>query len=267
MRAFVTHSSKALALLMGMMVGCSPPTSQRWTPPDHPSPQAILDEAKEDADAKRYENALAKHVWYHENALKLEPAQYGVRLSFALNAWVELGQLYPPALEKLRSIRDKDESGLQEGEISDGLFHDLAAINEYLGEDTKTAQLFVWLDQNKPDFAKSVYSVAQPSLIRAKKFDLCGKYLDPEASFKHMLELYKVHKETGGASPFKSRMLEFGRKNFANSVATLVALLNLNGRRDEAAKIATVAEGELDDPEFKVLLARAKDGEVPEPWP
>ena len=267
MRASTAHGSRALALSMCIVAGCSRQPSQQWTPPEHPSPREILNEASADAEAKRYESALAKHVWYHENALKIEPAQYGVRLSFALISWVELGELYPPALEKLRSIRDKDESTMQEGETSEERFHDVAAINKYLGEDTKTTELFVWLDQNNRNFAKSVYSVAQPSLIRAKKFDLCGRYLDPEVSFKRMLEQYTLHKEAGGASDFKSRRLEFGRKKFTNSVATLVALLTVNGRSDEAAKIATIAEGELDDPEFKVVLARAKDGEVPEPWP
>lgn len=267
MRAFTAHGFKALAVLMCMVVGCSRQPSQRWTPPEHPSPQAILDEAEADAGAKRYENALAKHVWYHENALKIEPAQYGVRLSFALSAWVKLGELYPPALEKLRSVRDKDESSIREGEISEGLFHELAAISEYLGEDTKTTQLFVWLDQNKPDFAKSVYSVAQPSLIRAKKFDLCGKYLDPETSFKRMLELYGLYKQIEQESNAKMRNQEFGKKKFSNDTATLVALLTVNGRKDEAAQIAMAAEAELADSEVKALLAKAKEGEVPKPWP
>ncbi|MCC6821674.1 MAG: hypothetical protein IT579_13155 [Verrucomicrobia subdivision 3 bacterium] len=226
-----------------------------------------MDESEADADAKRYENALAKHVWHHEKALKIEPAQYGIRLSFALSAWVKLGELYPPALEKLRTIRDKDELGVREGEIPERLFHDLAAINEHLGQDTKTTQLFVWLDQNKPDFAKSVYSVAQPSLIRAKKINLCGKYLDPEASFKRMLELYNLHKNIAATSASKPRNLEFGRKRFGNDAAILVALLSLNNRSDEAAKIAAASEAELDDPKYKSVLARAKDGEVPEPWP
>jgi hypothetical protein len=270
MSATTMYAAKAMAVLMYFMAGCSRKPPERWTPPGHPSPQAILNEAREDAYAKRHEDALAKHVWYHENALKIAPAQYGVRLSFALSAWVELGKSYPPALEKLKSIRDKNELSIRESESSEEnfqTFHDLAAISEALGDDSKTTELFFWLDQNKPDFAKSVYPVAEPFLIRAKKFALCGKHLEAEVSFKRMLELYNLHKQTGEASLSKVKRLEFGRNRFANDAATLVALLTMNGRNDEAAKIAAAAERELDDPEFKAVLNRAKNGEVPEPWP
>ena len=56
-----------------------------WTPPENPNPFAIMQEAVADTDAGQYEVALAKQVWYHENATKLQPAQSGIRLSFALS--------------------------------------------------------------------------------------------------------------------------------------------------------------------------------------
>ena len=71
-----------------------------WTPPSNPNPDKILREAQDDARAGRYPDALAKHVWFHENALTYAPAMYGVRLSFALSYWVNLGNLYPPARTK-----------------------------------------------------------------------------------------------------------------------------------------------------------------------
>lgn len=42
-----------------------------WTPPEKPDPQAILQEARQDAMAKRYETALAKHLWFHEHVLSI----------------------------------------------------------------------------------------------------------------------------------------------------------------------------------------------------
>jgi len=53
-----------LAFLMNL------PLLAAWTPPENPNPQQILSEAQSDAKAGRYEDALAKHVWFHENALK-----------------------------------------------------------------------------------------------------------------------------------------------------------------------------------------------------
>jgi hypothetical protein len=142
--------AKVLTIAVCFMAGCSRKVAENWTPPENPNPKAILDEAEEDADAKRYENALAKHVWYHQNALQFEPAQYGVRLSFALRAWIELGKSYPPALEKLRSVRDEAGKAVREGKRSRDLFHDFVAINKYLEEEDNTMALFLWLDTNNP---------------------------------------------------------------------------------------------------------------------
>ena len=249
------------------MAGCSRKPPERWTPPEHPDPKAILDEAREDADAKRYENALAKHVWFHQNALKIEPAQYGVRLSFALSSWMELGKSYPPALEKLKAIRDDAGSEIREGKVTRDTFHDFEAISKALGEESKTSDLFLWLDSHNPDFARSAFEVAKPSLIKAKEFRLCGVYLDPDGTFKRMRDLYRHHKELAQGPRFGKDLLEFGHKSFSNEAATLVALLSVNGRKEEANRIAAEAAAEYDDPKFRALLEKAKNGEVPVPWP
>ena len=107
-------SSFLLSLFLAVAVARA-----EWTPPAKPDPSKILQEAARDVTAQRYEEALEKHVWYHENALKIEPAQYGVRLSFALSAWHRLGLVYPPALEKLTSIRDENERTLREAHGTD----------------------------------------------------------------------------------------------------------------------------------------------------
>lgn len=66
-----------------------------------------LDDAERFTREGNYEQALERHIWYHENALKYAPSQYGVRLSFALSDWVELGKSYPKALDALRHTRDE----------------------------------------------------------------------------------------------------------------------------------------------------------------
>src|SRR4051812_34817029 len=84
-----------------------------WSPPVKPDPSSILQEAEADTRAGRFEDALQKHIWYHENALKFQRAQYGVRLSFALSAWWELASKYPPAMEALRRARDTAEANVR----------------------------------------------------------------------------------------------------------------------------------------------------------
>src|SRR5688500_5081235 len=94
-----------------------------WKPPEKPDPSVILNEAESDAGAKRYPDALAKHLWFHENALKYERGLYGVRLSFALGAWFELGKQYPPALEALKEVRDIAGRRVRERKGKRGDFH------------------------------------------------------------------------------------------------------------------------------------------------
>lgn len=238
-----------------------------WTPPPDPDPQAILREAQADATAKRYEDALAKHVWFHENALKLRSSLAGVRLSFALGYWKELGDAYPPALKKLREIRDQAASRVREGKETFFPFQEYVAINKVLKEDEKSGELFVWLDGQQPAAAKAVYDLAEPVLIHAKEYRLCGKYLAPEPVWKSTLNLYYYNRRLAEDPKFGKRMQEYGEKAFSQRVSTLVALLVLNERKAEAEDIAAKALKEWDDPGFKQQLEKAKRGEVPPPWP
>lgn len=243
-------------------------TFAEWTPPANPDPHKILNEAQDDARAGRYADALAKHVWFHENALKYQSALYGVRLSFALSYWVELGDAYPPALQKLKSIRDETAKRVREGnrdrKIRDD-FHDFEAINKALGEDSKTTELFVWLDSKKPSAARQAFRLAEPALVKSKEYRLCGKYIDPDCSFAETLSLYQLNKGMSGR--FDEKFQEFREKAFANGVETLVALLVQNNRKADALRIAEKALKERDDPQFREELEKAKTGDVPPPWP
>jgi len=254
-------------VLLCPVAGRSQDTNSHWTVPANPDPQKILQEAEADTRAGRYEDSLAKHVWFHEHALKIQPAQYGVRLSFALSDWVELGKSYPRALEKLKSIRDADSDQIKAGKGTRPLFHDFESINKYCVEQSKTKNVFVWLDTNQPAFAKEVFDIAEPDLIEAKEYGLCGRYLDPKTSFQQILDQYEMTKRVAKDPRLGTRTLEFGQKKFSNSSATLVALLAVNGRTADANDIATKAAAAYNDQEFKTLLAKAKKGEVPAPWP
>jgi hypothetical protein len=249
-----------LAFLMNM------PLLAAWTPPSNPNPQQILDEAQSDAKAGRYEDALAKHVWFHENALKLRPSLYGVRLSFALSYWTELGAAYPPALEKLKSIRDQSADRVRESDQAREDFSDFASINKCLKESSKTKDLFLWLDSHQPESAKSVFDLAEPSLIDAKEYSLCGRYLEPDKSFEQSRDRYREMKEMAN-NPIHKDLKRFAEKSFANQTTTLVALLVANDRKADANRIAEEALNERDDPPFKAEMEKAKQGAVPAPWP
>src|SRR5262249_300964 len=124
-----------------------------------------LRRAKTYAQKGEFEKALQEHVWFHDNALQGDRSYYGVRLSFGLDEWVELGRKYPKALEELKNIRDKKTSLLSSGDTNPELFHDVAAINEHLGDTRSTAALFKQIESRNPVFADSLYEIAEESLI------------------------------------------------------------------------------------------------------
>ena len=246
-----------------------------WKPSANPDPRSILREAREDAAAGRYADALAKHVWFHENALKYAPAMAGVRLSFALSYWSRLGASYPPALEKLRGIRDdRREDILNAKRIGTrevpALFNEFAAINKELDDNARTAALFVWLDANRPQLAKTVYETAERPLIAAKAYAVCSKYLDNTTFPRLLATREKSMKEAadGGRLPPDelNRFNEFVNVVFAVRTATVVALLTKNGRKSEAEQIALEAQKVHGDAEFRQQLAKALRGEIPDEW-
>lgn len=238
-----------------------------WKPPGKPDPTVILGEADADARARRYADALAKHLWFHDNALKYERGLYGVRLSFALASWAQLGKQYPPALQALKEVRDTTGRRLRESKGKRGDFHDFSSISEVLGEEEATADLFVWLDQNNTAMAKRSYGVAQNALIRAKYYQLCGKYIDTKESLEMMLRLHREHQRMVGDSRFGTDFKEFAEKSFSHAASTLVALLVLNQRPGEADQVIAAVLKERPDAGLKRELSAARKGVVPEPWP
>lgn len=163
------------------------PTEQiaapNWTPPPGSLPSKILDEARADRRAARYEEALAKHVWYH-TASRQEPGQGGVRLSFAMSDWLALGQAYPPALAKMKQMRAETERELYLEKPSVQvdrftLFHEFSGFNWVLKEEHKTVELFHLLEEHAPSFAEQVYPVVQAVFARLGQKPTRTSYLNP----------------------------------------------------------------------------------------
>jgi hypothetical protein len=137
----------------------------------------------------RYAEALADFVWFHDNALKHDRSLRGVRLSFALGDWIDLAYEYPPAMQKLESIRDKKTAMISRGKGDYALFNDVASINEYLKEEHRTRELFQHLDRSNPDFAQRCASLAFDALVRGGMYELAHRYMsDTEGALLQLSE-------------------------------------------------------------------------------
>ena len=154
-----------------------------WTPPKNPDPSKILEEAMADRSSGDFQQALAKHLWYHQNVLRIQPNQKDARVSCALNQWRELGEKYPSALDKMREIRDAVELKIRDKnrvrvKLQD--FSDFKALNCALQEQHLTAKLFLWVDKVDAEDAQRIYLDAEEALVKQGEYGVCGKYVDPK---------------------------------------------------------------------------------------
>lgn len=211
-----------------------------------------LEEAKSLAAQGRYEEALDKHVWFHDHALETTPSYYGVRLSFALNEWVELGKKYPKALTKLKEIRDEKTARLLAGEINRATFHDVRSINHYLGESESTVRLFKEIEAARPEFAKSVYTLADKALIAAGEYALARKYLgDPIAYYEEAQRKFEkgmLYAKTGQNGEAARKAFE---SNFTDAVIRVITVLDKTDEPKQAREIQSKALAVLDRPEIR----------------
>ncbi|MDB6021394.1 MAG: hypothetical protein JWQ04_1251 [Pedosphaera sp.] len=206
-------------------------------------PGEVLSEAKQDAVDGNFEQALNKHIWFHEHSLDKDPSYYGVRLSFALSDWMELGKKYPKALEELKKIRDKDTALLAGGQGNEALFHDVEAINKQLGETDATVDLFKQIDQARPEFAASIYYLAEEALITAGKYPLAKKYLgNPQDQFATARRNYESGLQFSAVQAKDSDVSRHAFETiFTEKVVRLITVLDKTGDHKQALEIQSQA--------------------------
>jgi hypothetical protein len=214
-----------------------------------------LDQARQLASQGKYEEALEKHIWFHNHALEVRPSYYGVRLSFALSDWAELGKKYPPALTALRNIRDEKTSRLMTGHVDRNLFHDVESINDYMGESAATAQLFKNIEAAQPDFAASIYDLVDETLIAAGDFALAKKYLgDPFIRFdtaKNHFDDGMRYAKSGQAGEASRRAFE---RIFSGEIVRIIKILDNSGDQEQARAIQSKGLAVLDSPMIRDAL-------------
>lgn len=236
-------------------------TDSTWTPPENPDPSEILNSARIDARRGRYEQALSKHIWLHDNAFKYQRSQYGVRLSFALSYWIELARVYPPAKVAFLLTRDDTENAFRENHDFH-LFHDLSSMNRDLDEENRTVELFLEAADKDQELGQRLYHLAEPYLISAGLYRECGPFLE----FEHRLEMAKGGYQIELQVEERYRSVpsqRHARIHYVNQVATLVALLVLNERETDARTACETALEVIDDDDFRAILDAAMTGQFP----
>lgn len=198
------------------------------------SPDTVLDQAIQLAEHGKWDESLKKFIWYRENAIIIDATQSYDRNTIALKKWVELGEQYTPAIEALRNIRDDNVLRLMEGEANAKVFEDIVAINEYLKESKRTAEIFKWYDAIHPEFAASIYGHSEKALFEAQEYSLAKKYSgNLELRYSKVKSDFQkdLSEKMSSESPKK---LE---KNFSDQVVMLITMLEKYGDLKLARKI------------------------------
>jgi len=188
---------------------------------------------------EQYKLALQKHVWFHEES-KSSSGMAGVRLSYAISDWVELGNKYPPALIELRRIRDDNKGKMFSGKGTFNDFHDFSSINRELGEEIETIELFSVLSKTYPIQAKLLYHVVEDLLIEKKEFELVDKYMeDPIFKYetlRHSRE-YSLSYARKNAKESSSISVEYNDNLFVDETSKLINALLILNKKPEAIEI------------------------------
>lgn len=212
--------------------------------------RGALNDARSFAQQGRYEEALQKHLWFHENALKYEPSMTGVRLSYALSDWIRLGEKYPKARTALIEIRDRDRTTIAGGRGSFALFMDVAGINRALKEEPKTVALFKTMHLKYPELAKKCYHVAEPYLAAEHEYPICSAYIpDPLQRFERIHQMRTMHLDF--AKKGNPQMADYADKSFADETCRLIEILAGVGRKEEAEKVRKQALAVHEDPRIR----------------
>jgi hypothetical protein len=188
--------------------------------------------------------------------------------------WVRLAKVSPPALHRLKAIRDEaghKAQALAASQDNDWFqaLVDFVGINMALKEYKLTTGLFLWLDTNEPKAAKMAFEYLEQIealLINGGDYSVWSRYGDPDHFFRRWAEYYEGDEKSPLDTAFGKREREAGEKFFCNRVAMLVCLLAQNNRRDDATRIIGEALKECDKAEFKSSLEVAKAGHMPAPW-
>jgi|CXWL01.1.fsa_nt_gi hypothetical protein len=179
-----------------------------------------LDDTRKMAQEGKYQEALDRYLWFHDNILEQDTGMAGVRLSFALSYWKELGEVYPPAMDALIDKRDAKTHKIKTTGTSKDLFADVAAINRTLKENSKTIQLFEIVSQKYPLLAKDACRYALNDLLDSRRYDLIQKNIGNIIDHYKRIEAThrKSFKEIANEKSLKSYM----EKRFVENVIELI---------------------------------------------
>jgi len=217
-------------------------------------PREVLREARQCVKSRDYAAALEKYIWFHNHALDANRFLVGVRLSYAVSEWADLGEVYPPALRALEDVRNAKTSSLMNGNDDSSLFHDVKAINRALGQVERTRDLFKIVAESNRGFAEKCFPVALECLVLTKEFNLARSFMPDVRSEVDRLAV--PFKSPVRSTPSSSREMkqEIFVKIYVKSIGLLLGVLIGVGDEVEAKRVRQYAIDCITDEELRDMV-------------
>lgn len=209
-------------------------------------PGDVLDEARSLRGLGQHEAALEKYIWFFENSVQIERSYFGVKHSYCLEEWWDLGREFGKAKEAyLEMLADRHER-LLEGVYSWDLFYEFKSMAESAGKDDDVVGIFKkWSNDNGSHHkASDVIDAVKEVLFDAEEFTLIDSHVDSYESWYSSVESgyvrnYKMYLEKDWAG---EDFLRYAFTSFRNEVNQIVTVLNKVGKEGVAESIQVRAE-------------------------
>ena len=231
---------------------------------------------------EQYEEALTRTLWWFDNALIYDSGMTGVRLSYFVRDWYAFAEKYPPALEALDRVLAEKIDFLLNGDLSVDigfgvpfgysrkgdsyilrtsnafhLFHDIQSIYSVKGDSAAYIEVFRRLDQEKPEYAKTIYQILKTDFAKIGAKDIIEKYgMDYTAEFDQIND----HLSFFWYYPNRTRNNQRTSLNIFNDrLATLVKTARIEDRNDVADELEEKGKSVVERYKRRNLLDYKRD--------
>ena len=134
---------------------------------------------------EKYPEALAAHQKYFKDSKGTSAS--GVRLSFGLSSWAELGKVYPPAHMALAQMATERKNSIYAGKADFGMFQEYSSINSYIDRQDESVETFLYVEKHYPAQTQDFFPLIEDTLISKKQYDIIKKYArDPILEFENL---------------------------------------------------------------------------------
>jgi hypothetical protein len=215
---------------------------------NHEQARQMLNKARAAVSQGQHQLALESYAWFFEHALDGDGASfYGVRLSYCLEEWARLSEIYAPAKKSLEERFKQCLVALEHtGQCEH--FHDYLSIGEYLGRSDEVFQKFLEYHHSRRTLAAAIVSYIWDALAESEHVAVGGAYIDDLDAlyslhlqkFDGAMRVCRSDPQLGGEE-FAEQIIGWFHKDVSNLMKVLVAC----GRQQDAARIGQTAEKDL----------------------